>query len=505
MAFSVLAILWARVAWRRLRYCSTAGRLRGIAMLVVATLLQLGNVYSHRGCHRLFFDEDVYANMATNLVGGYGPNVTRRNGPQGEVALHKWPVGFPTIAAVGVAIHGAERGPTDVNGVLAVLTALLCLVALRTLGLSDWLASAATAAYVLFPLVGPWYRSGSSEPLALLLALSAWVALVLAEKARHDNPQSFGAIALLSGFLAPLVRLEAVAALPFVLVWTWPTRPWRGRLGAVGLSAVALTLLGLHLSRLPQYYLSGRPESSFGLSHILPNIHSNLRFLLASGGFILLGPGLAGLAMLVFRANSEISLRRLVLRLWLLLLGPAMVLLPYSAGAYGRPGNSRFLLSLFLPAAMTLGLALRQITQAAKWPIQLAASLLPPALALTALPMSLSAFSLTDSPAREHEWVVNVALALPKDSFVISAVPYVWANQGQFTSSHLEDGLAVASRRPVYVHEGLLPGGWNASAYDGVRVESVITGDGTASLFRIRKSNAPASHSLHKADNEDDP
>jgi hypothetical protein len=489
LSFLLLVLFWLRVASRSWKAGSMARTLRWTGIFAGVFLLLTGNSLVHPAKHRLFFDEDVYANMAANLLAGDGPNVTTGLPPQ--VSAHKWPAGFPTVAAVGVALKGVERGPIVVNGALAIFTMLLCSVAMVRLAGSTGLALGAVATFFLHPLVGPWYRAGSSEPLALLLLLSSWVALLLLEEAPEADVPGWAAIALLSGFLAPLVRLEFIAATPFLVAWAWRFHPWRSLLGIWGftLSAVLLVLFAIHATNLPSYYWANRPESSFGLSYVLPNAYSNAAFLAKSGSLFLLVPAVVVFACLRLRRRAEPRRLRALGRVWILALVQVAVLLPYSAGAYVLPGGTRFLIPIVLVAAATLGLA--SYCWATPTPILKAAvALTSLGLSLAAVPRTTSIFAKTDSPAREHAWVVDTAARLAPESLVISTAPYLWANQGRLSSSNLGDGLAVLAERPVYVHEGLLPSNWQRHAYDGQLVSAFHTQDGAVGLFRLHSGGS---------------
>jgi len=492
IAISTLIGLWARTVWRSSGRHSKRRTLRWAGIIATALALQCGNLLGHRGEHRLFFDEDVYANMAANLLAGRGANVT--SGPMRTTTTHKWPAGFPTVAALGVAINGVEQGPIDTNGVLSIFTSVLCIASLRRLFRSFWLALAATSTFILHPFVGPWYRSGSAEPLAFLLLLSSWLALAQADESPSEEASGFFAIALLSGALASLVRSEMVVITGLSMVWTWRCHPKKcaSLTMAITLSIALLVAFGIHCLSLSGVYWAGRPESSFGLTYVLSNLKSNVSFLSESGCLFLIVPAVATYAILSLRGHLEHRAMRALNRLWILTLVLVMVLQIYSAGAYGLPGGSRFLLPVVFVSAFTLSMALHELTKRKVHFLRVAAFVVPAALSLAALQHSNAKFVQTESPAREHAWISRVVRSIPANSLVISVAPYLWANQGILSSPQLSDGLSLLSKRPVFVHQGLLGINWAPTAYNGVCVEATHTRHGDIKLFQIIQPSTTA-------------
>jgi len=232
----------------------------------------------------------------------------------------------------------------------------------------------------------------------------------------------------------------------------------------IALSTALLVALGIHGFSLSSFYWSGRPESSFGLTYVLSNLKSNVHFLAESGCLFLIVPAVVTYAISSLRVQLEHHMMRALNRLWIMTLALVMVLLIYSAGAYGLPGGSRFLLPVVFVSALTLGIALHELTMRQMHFLRVATVLVPGALSLAAARQASATFAQTESPAREHAWVGRTVRSIPANSLVISVAPYLWANQGILSSPQLSDGLSLLANRPVFVHQGLLGTNWAPTA-----------------------------------------
>ena len=448
--------------------------------------------------HRLYYDEDVYANMALNVLQGYGATVTAmRVGEVKEVHGYKWPPGFPTLMAPFVAAFGAEKGPARFNQLCGALTALLLAALGYRLTASVVGAYGALLIYGLHPLAGGWYHAGSSEPLAVLLtALALWAALECRFRSRDagQDGSDWFLLSVLAGLLAMLVRLENVLlVLPLVLL----LRKARLRFAArhyliLFLAAVPLLLcLAGHVATLKPYYLADVPESTFFPALVLNNLRANIEFLL----IYVPGPFLG---LMVIAAFCGIILARrqgvkLNLTPWIVvLLIPLLhfgILLFYSVGQYHAPGGSRFFL------VQLLGIAVIGATLLAQWPfpryrpwLMLAGML----CYLVLLPDRTGVWqyfdSQNESAVTEHVAILEWAQSLPEGAVVLSRLPCLWENCGVYTAAPEYAGdPTVAGSAAIYEHYGLFNLSAGLPPPEGEAVESVPTPDGTVGLYRLRK------------------
>ena len=90
-----LQLSWRQMAWRPL--------------LGLAAIMSMGYLSCARR-HRLFFDEDAYANMALNVWRGQGSVITViKTASRFRTAPYKWPAGFPSLCAPVVGWLGPRR------------------------------------------------------------------------------------------------------------------------------------------------------------------------------------------------------------------------------------------------------------------------------------------------------------------------------------------------------------------------------------------------------------
>jgi hypothetical protein len=435
------------------------------------------NHFAYARGHRLFYDEDVYANMSHNLAAGFAGGVTASwlPGAAKRVDRGKWPLGFPVLVLPWIAALGAEDGPAACNEWIGLATAFLIgFLAARWTG-SGAAGIAAVLLFGLNPIAAGWYRSGSAEPAGVMLALAS---IAIAESS--GGRPWLVPLSLTAAFLAINVRLEnAVLAIPLSILFVGRSSGLaRRHIAAIlVLTGPLAAALAANVPTLVRHYLTGRPESRFAAGFVFPNIAVNLRFLR--------GIGLAPLFLLGFGALVYLSMGE---RRWLALLGwlgaQAALLSFYSVGRYSAPGGSRFLLA---PSA---ALALSIVGLLARWPERyrswgLAAGLTACCLSLPGRGATWGILDgLNTSPRLEHEAVRRWARDLPPGSVVISAEPYLWEANGVFT---LKTGLdaPVSVTGPLYWHRSLfqihdpLPPGAPV-------VGTVRTPDGDVSLVRIR-------------------
>lgn len=448
--------------------------------IAIALACCLAALYNHLTCtpgHRIYYDEDVYANMSRNLAAGLGGGVTVLWLPSvKEVERYKWPLGFPALALPWIAAFGTEDGPVILNQWCGIATAaLIGFLAFRWTG--DFAAAiAAVLLFCLNPIAAGWYRSGSAEPSAVMLALSS---LAASDLSASRGP-GWVVASLLSALVAVNFRLDnAVLVVPLALSLgaRLLTLPRKYVLILIALAAPLVATLVSQTSILGQHYLTARPESRFSSGLILANLASNFRFLLDNE---LLPFTCAGFAVLLWLAWHE--RKWLVLLLWVV--SQTALLSVYSVGQYSAPGGSRFLLVPSVVLTLSLIGALAKLPpDYRRW--MLAASLLGCCLTFPDRNQTWNRLdSINSSPRLEHEAVLRWARALPPGSVVMSDLPYLWESAGVMTAPRRPD-ISARTSGPLYWHRSLFHSD-EPLPPEAPIVGNVQTQHGDVSLVRIR-------------------
>jgi hypothetical protein len=437
--------------------------------------------------HRLFMDEDAYANISRNLASYASPSLTVAFTPAGKVALpYKWPGGFPSVIFPFIRLYGAETGPALTNELVGGLTLALVMWFAARLA-ADWKASVAAAFFWgLQPLVIPWYRSGSSEPVAtlfLLISLYAGVECRLAQRMRSCWP----AIAVLTALLAVHTRLENVLVfIPLViLLWGRLRTPSWAAIMAIPVCLALATYFGLHVIGLRTFYLSGLPESNFSLKWARDTLSANMQFLLEDGAAILaLGVvAVIWVAVRALRPRGDRSFWQVPAVLLAFTGLMFAVLLFYSVGQYRYGGGTRFLLLPTAILSVLSGAALCNLVtrRGRQW---VAAAILLGLFTAGARKPD-PAGNTTVSPQREHDAVERWVSLVPANAIVISRFPFLWEDFGRFSLTPEYACGKQFGGSPLYFHFGLVSSSdeWPAGMTPLARV---ITADGAICLFRLR-------------------
>ena len=436
--------------------------------------------------HRLFMDEDAYANISRNLASYARPSLTVAFTPDGKVALpYKWPGGFPSVIFPFTQLYGPEVGPALANESVGGLTLALIMWFAARLA-EDWRASVAAAClWGLQPMVIPWYRSGSSEPVATLFSL---ISLYAAMECRLSKGMRtcWPAVAILAALLAVHTRLENVLIVVPLVVLLWGstrTPAW----AAITATPVCLALAAyfcLHVTGLGKFYLSGLPESNFSLKWASDTLAANVQFLTGHGApvLILAVVSVIWVAVRAVRPQGE-------LQFWQ---GPAALLafaglmfaslLFYSVGQYRYSGGTRFLLLPATILSVVAGAALGDVVnrRGGRW----VAAAIVLALAIGGAGHPDPVGTAAGSPQQEHDAVVRWVAFVPRNAIVISRFPFLWENLGRFALTPEYARGRTFGDAPRYFHFGLASNSdeWPAGM---VPLERVVTTDGAVCLFRL--------------------
>jgi hypothetical protein len=396
--------------------------------------------------HRIFYDEDVYANMSKNLDGGFGGGVTVLWLPDAKrVERCKWPVGFPAAALPWIRMFGAERGPSLLNGLCGILTsALIGFLVFRWTG-DRPAAIMAILLFALNPIAAMWYRSGAADPSAVLLALASLAAADLSK-----GRPGWVVTALLLALVAVNFRLDNVLLVLPLSLWLGPrplTLPKSHLAVLLALAVVPIAALASQSSVFYLHYLSSRSDSSFSFSSILPNIVTDFHFFLESGVLPFTSAGFIALVWLTW-----LEARWLGLLAWLV--AQTALLSVYSVGQFSAPGGSRFFLIPSIVLTLSLAVALARIQPRYRLWAQAIGFLALCLLFLGHEKAWQRWDDLNSAPRAEHDAILHWAKTLSPGSVVMSETPYLWENAGVFTAPHTPE-IPARTTGPLYWHRSL--------------------------------------------------
>ncbi len=467
----------------------------GTHCLFLVVTLGIGGwvLFCYPARHRIYYDEDVYANIAFNISQGHGGNVTQvSTAHQKVVTPFKWPLEFPLLAAGFVAMFGCETGPVLLNGLCGLLTLYLLMLATRKLTGSCYAALTAGCLYGLHPVVGGWYRSGSSEPLSILfIMLMYWACLESHDKQNLVSLRSMGlAAALLSGLLAVHTRLENGLLIVPALLLLWRIKFTLPRLVAVFIFLIAVALMclmSLHWVLLKDYYLTNLPQSTFSTDFVGPNFPRNVSFLVQHTPWPLALASVV-LVLLVWKrhASAQLDLPAVYLLAWsLFALLHFLLLLLYSVGQYDAPGGSRFFLIQALCLAALVPLLLASLSKPMYGMLGVVILLL--IAGPTPNETSSQLHAPYESAEQEYQAIQKWAKELPSDGVVLSRTVSVWEAAGVLAvHPDYEDLLANEPDLRLYQHVGLfdlaIP---DSTAPFGMLIQSVNTKHGAVRLYRL--------------------
>jgi hypothetical protein len=477
LAATGATILSTVCAWTRFRLNGTVRDSFPLPLVLVAFVLLVHYAFPRQ--HRIFFDEDAYVSISRNTLAGHPGHLTLGSLPSGTKTVpYKWPIAFPVLAWPWIHWLGPETGPAVLNELCGAATLLWVMWLGYSLSGSRRAALWAAAALSGQPVALAWFRSGSSEPVSTVFTIVALSAGWFARSA--PGLGLWPAVSLLATAVAVQARLEnLLLLLPVVFLLCRSRRPigFAATVGAEFLLASSIFFAARHYFALSGFYWAGLPESFFSWHLFLPNLWSNLAFLASYATSTALLSCVAVTAIL-FPAAAGRSAPAAIL---FLAAASSGLLLFYSCGQYGAPGESRFLL-LVAPAVSVVASGLL-----ARLPLRTSigvASLAGAAIFLQYQHAASHASEQWVSVSREHDAIRSWASTLPTGATVISRLPYIWDNFG-VQAVLPEDRPPQDSAGPLYFHFGLVnqPAEWPEGQ---VPQRKIVTDDGAVCLFRFR-------------------
>ena len=329
----------------------------GIALLALLAVALILVVFATVRTHRIFFDEDIYANMAQTIAaagkagictygtfeyGEYFPNL---------LSYNKDPSGWPFLISLVFQLFGTnELFAFLLNNLVYGIGILIVFFIARTIGggtVASWFAA---AVFALTPHNLIWSNTLAAEPPAALFG--GIVALLALLYARSGEARHLFLLAAAAP-LACTMRPESGMILFWAAVALLALRPEllkRREFWAMGL--MAAVMLAPHV--LHTFAVSGESWGAagpkFSLGFFAKNIAVNGPYYLNNAGFPAIFSLLAVLGLLSRGARREKAL----LLLWFVPFWG--IFLFFYAGSYKYGADVRFALLSLMPLAVLAGL-----------------------------------------------------------------------------------------------------------------------------------------------------
>jgi hypothetical protein len=370
--------------------------------------------------HTLYYDEDIYIHIASNLSHAPVAQLTLLGGPGNpEVATYyKEPVGFPSFLSVVFLATGTDEHVAFIAACVCYALAMGTIYQVsRALNQTSRQAALAALLFGATPIVFVHARSvGTDIPAALFAALGFWGIV-----------EGNGALAAAGIALAAQTRLEMIVLAPLLFLSGKVSARWKTA-GAFLLAAEVVHVSWL-LSVAPVLARLERIESTFSPAYVVANVMANVRYLTNP----LIFPAIATLIMIgaLFHFRAE---QRLFLAAWLML--PFSIYAVFYAGSFQE--NPRYCIQLMAPLAL-LGVS------AARRPwIQL---LIITSVACAYMrPIQTPVFLQT--LAADHKLFVRFVTSIDPGDLVLSTEPEVVFNYG-----HNAMNAVYAAQRPDRLNE----------------------------------------------------
>lgn len=383
--------------------------------------------------HRLFFDEDIYINIASNLAHAPVAQLTLAGSPDDvEVSTYyKEPSGWPVLLSLIFLLTGQSE---TVAFVVARILFALAIAAVYHLAreIVETRRQALVAA-VLFGAAPAclWFSvsAGTDIPAALMAVLGMW-GLVSGN----------GALAAGGFALAAQTRLELIALMP--LVWLFGKIPSRWTIVSAALVVAEMVHVAWLMSISPIFAEAEKVPSTFSVAYVPGNLLDNVRYLFNPAAF---AAGAAVLAIVAVARNGR-AFGPLLVQVGSLF---AVYLLFY-AGRFST--NQRYSIQILAPLAILAASVVKRPVYIAL----LTLSLIVPYVRDTEFTGYLAAL------AADHRISVRFAPNAGANDLVLSASPQVFLNQGRramdsvFASSRkdkLDDELRRRGR--AWYHAGV--------------------------------------------------
>lgn len=450
--YATVAVLIHGIVRERTRFDWLALVLGACSLLATALFLP--------SSHRLFLDEDIYINVASNLTRAPVNQVTVVGGPD-EIQVstyNKEPTGWPVLLSFAFLIAG--RSETVAFWFARFLFALAVAALYQLAREFMHTRRQALLAAILFGAtpICFWYSvsTGTDMPAALMAILGMWGLLT-----------GNGPLAAAGFAFAAQTRVELLALIP--LVWLSPKISLKWKIGAAALVLAEIVHVVWLISVAPVLERAGEVSSAFGLKYVGRNLLDNLKYFFNPLGF----PVVVSVFVAIFLWKK---VRRPLaegdaLIVWIFCL--FAVYLCFFAGSFAV--NPRYSIQMMAP--MTILAA-----SVAKRPVWIGALLLSAILPATQRYETTPYFKALET---DHRLSAQFASRLNPDDLIVSGAQEVFINHGRSAmSAPFASTGKIALEQEIHKHGKV----WY---HAGVRANSPNTEEGLAdrwvkSKFELR-------------------
>jgi hypothetical protein len=388
--------------------------------------------------HRLFFDEDVYINVASNLTHAPANQLSVAGGPRDvQVSTYpKEPAGWPVLLSFAFLAAGTSETVAFWFARLLFALAIAAVYHLARAILPD--RKQALTAAIMFGMVPIcfWYSiSAGTDMTAVLMATVGMWGLAAGN----------GALAAAGFAFAAQTRMELLLLVPLVWISSEISRKWK--MAAAGLSLLEIVHVGWVISVAPLLERAEEVQSAFGIGHVGMNLWDNVRYLFNPFDFPIMITVLATLSLWRFAARQPLPKREALL-FWIV--GLFAVYLAFYAGSFYT--NTRYSMQIVAPlTVLAASLARRPV-----WMVALLISGLVPAA------RNYDSTPYLQALQADHQLSVLFASHTDPDDLMISGVQEIFIDNGRpainasFASTMGERlNEEIRKRRNVWYHAGV--------------------------------------------------
>jgi hypothetical protein len=344
MLLKILSIggpLWAYATIAVLLYGLYLQRRRLEWLAVMPALAGfLGSAFLLAPIHRLFFDEDVYINVASNLTRAPVNQMAVLGGPRDvQVSTYpKEPAGWPVLLSLAFLVGGTRESVAFWFARLVFALAIAAVYHLARVLLPE--RKQAVVAAILFgatPIVF-WYSvsAGTDMSAALMAILGMW-----------GLATGNGALAAAGFAFAAQTRMELLLLVP--LVWISRKISFKWKLGIACLALFEVVHVAWVMSVASVLERAEEVQSAFGIGHVAANLHDNIRYLFNPFDFPIMVAILAVVALFkeAFALRQGVTAKGMLV-LWAV--GLFGVYLVFYAGSFDM--NARYGIQIIAPLAI---------------------------------------------------------------------------------------------------------------------------------------------------------
>ena len=331
---------------------------KGVLLVLLVVLAFSMTSFVVPRTHRIFYDEDIYANVGQNIA------LTNQTGfcnygtfEYGEyfphwISYNKEPSGWPFLISLMFQMLGTnEFYAFLLNNLFFAIGALVAFFITWHLTGSCFTSYVAGLAFTLIPHNLIWSNTAAAEPSAALFTGLIFLSLIVFLKTREDRHLFFAS--LMIPFVCQM-RPESLFVIPLAIVILLIISP--GTLVKKKIWTFSLLTTLFLLPHILHFYAVsghswGAEGSKFSLEFLKNNLYTNGIYYLNDKHFPVIITVLAALGL--FCSRKLFKWRLLILCWFILFWG---IFLLFYAGSYRYGADVRFALVSFMPLAVLAGM-----------------------------------------------------------------------------------------------------------------------------------------------------